>query len=55
MKTNRDVKKILRRARAKRKKNRRVYDETLNEINGWPEWKKRAALCNYVFGKEDAE
>ena len=28
-------------------------EDTMNEIQGWPDWKKRAALCNYKFGKED--
>ena len=27
--------------------------EHKEDIECWPDWKKRAALCNYEFGKED--
>ena len=23
-----------------------------DDVSQWPDWKKRAALCNYEFGKE---
>lgn len=53
MKTHRNIQKLL---KAKRKKNlerKKLVEDTMNEIQGWPDWKKRAALCNYKFGKED--
>ena len=28
--------------------------EHKEDVECWPDWKKRAALCNYEFGKEDA-
>jgi hypothetical protein len=28
--------------------------EHKNDADFWPDWKKRAALSNYEFGKEDA-
>lgn len=32
---------------------REVNDEHKEDVECWPDWKKRAALCNYEFGKED--
>ena len=27
-------------------------DAKPDDVSQWPDWKKRAALCNYEFGKE---
>ena len=31
----------------------RKEDAKSDDVSQWPDWKKRAALCNYEFGKED--
>lgn len=53
MKTNRDIPLLLKRARTKRANKKRIYAETMLDISTWPEWKKRAALCNYDFGRRE--